>query len=155
MGERHMAETSMQMHHIEAARGDRNFYARNNGGHPQVVAAERPMGFRGNERNDRPQTFNTNRGPQPRPDFQKGRESMRQPQMQPQRGFDQRPSPQQRGFEQRQAPQQRQLERPAPQQRGFDQQPRGNAQPRFESRPAPQEHGGGGGRPQHEDKGHR
>jgi hypothetical protein len=176
MSERHMAETSMQMHHIEAARSDRNFYARNNGGHPQVVAAERPMGFRGNEGNNRPQNFNNNRGPQPRPDFQKGRESIRQPQMQPQRGFeqrpaqqqqrgfDQRPSPQQRGLDQRPAPQQRGFDqRPAPQQRGFDQQPRGNyqqprgnaQQPRFESRPAPQEHGGGGGRPQHEDKGHR
>lgn len=165
MSERHVGETSMQMHHIEAARSDRNFYARNNGGHPQTVAAERPLGFRGNEGNNRQQsqTFNNNRGPQSRPDFQKGRESIRQPQMQ-QRGFEQRQAqPQQRGFEQRPAPQQRFDQRPAPQQRSFDQQPRGNyqqprgnAQPRFEARPAPQERGGGGGgRPQHQDRGHR
>jgi hypothetical protein len=165
MRDRHMGETSMQMHHMEAARNDRNFYARNNGGRPQTVAAERPMGFRGNEGNNRPQTFDNKRGPQARPEFQKRQEparnmqleqrnndrgafsnqSRQQPQMQQrgqqQRGFEQRPAPQQRGFEQ--------------QPRGNYQQPHGNAQPRNEGRPAPQEHGGGGGgRPQHENKGH-
>jgi len=154
MRDRHMNATSMQMHHMEAARNDRNFYARNNGGRPQTLAAERPMGFHGNEGNNRPQTFNNNRGPQSRPEFQKGRESIRQPQMQPQqRRLEQQPRQpqQQRGFEQRPMQQQRGFEQ---QPRGNYQQPRGNAQPRNEARPAPQEHGGGGGRPQHEDRGH-
>ena len=155
MRDRHMSETSVQMHHMDAARNDRNFYARNNGGHPQTVAAERPMGFHGNEGNNRPQaqTFNNNRGQQGRPEFQKRQESARNMQLQ-QRNNDQRnndrgafsnqsrPQPQQRGFEQ--------------QPRGNYQQPRGNAQPHNEGRSAPQERGGGGGgRPQHEDKGHR
>ncbi|MBS1801920.1 MAG: YXWGXW repeat-containing protein [Acidobacteria bacterium] len=157
MRDRHMSETSAQMHHMEAARNDRNFYARNNGGRPQTVAADRPMGFHGNDGNNRPQSFDNNRGPQARPDFQKRQEPARNMQLEqrnndrpafnnqrpqaPQRGFEQRPQPQQRGFEQ--------------QPRGNYQQPRGNAQPRNESRPAPQEHGGGGGgRPQHEDRGH-
>ena len=162
MRDRHMSETSMQMHHMEAARNDRNFYARNNGGHPQTVAAERPMGFHGNEGNNRPQsqTLNNNRGPQARPEFQKNRESVRNMQLEQrnnvQRNNDRgsfrnesRPQPQQRGFEQRPAPQQRGLEQP----RGNYQQPHGNAQPRNEGR---QEHGGGGGgRPQHEDHGHK
>jgi len=162
MRDRHMSETSMQMHHMEAARNDRNFYARNNGGHPQTVAAERPMGFHGNEGNNRPQsqTLNNNRGPQARPEFQKGREPARNMQLEQrnnvQRNNDRgsfrnesRPQPQQRGFEQRPAPQQRGLEQP----RGNYQQPHGNAQPRNEGR---QEHGGGGGgRPQHEDHGHK
>jgi WXXGXW repeat (2 copies) len=172
MHERHMSETSMQMHHMEAARNDRNFYARNNGGRPQVVAAERPMGFHGNEGNNRPQTFNNDRGQQGRPEFQKRQEAARNMQLE-QRGNEQRGNDhrnndrgaysnqnrpqQQRGFEQRPAqPQER-----GPQQRGFEQQPRGNyqqprgnAQPRSEGRAAPQQHGGGG-RPQHEDKGHR
>ena len=162
MRDRHMSETSMQMHHMEAARNDRNFYARNNGGRPQTVAAERPMGFHGNEGNNRPQTFNNNRGPQSRPEFQKRQEPVRNMQLEQrnnnQRNNDRgafnnqpRPQQQQRGFEQRPQPQQRTLEQ---QPRGNYQQPRGNAQPRNEGRPAPQERGGGGGRPQHENKGH-
>jgi hypothetical protein len=168
MHERHMSETSMQMHHMEAARNDRNFYARNNGGRPQVVAAERPMGFHGNESNNRPQTFNNDRGQQGRPEFQKHQEPARNMQFDQrgngQRGNDQprndqrgndrgafsnQNRPQQHGFEQRP-----QTQEHGPQQRGSEQQPHGNAQPRSEGRPAPQEHGGGG-RPQHEDKGHR
>jgi hypothetical protein len=193
MRERHVGETSMQMHHMEAARSDRNFYARNNGGHPQRAAAERPLGFNGNDRNNRqPQTFNNNRG-QNRPEFQKHQEQGRQPQFQQQprnndRGaygnqnrpefqkhqeqgrqpqFQQQPRNNDRGAygnqsrpefqkhqEQGRQPQfqQRQPQEP----RGNYQQPRSNPQPRNEARPAPQERGGGGGgRPQHEDKGHR
>jgi YXWGXW repeat-containing protein len=179
MRERHVSETSMQMHHMEAARNDRNFYARNNGGHPQTVAAERPLGFHGNEGSNRPQTFNNNRGPQSRPEFQKRQEPARNMQLDQrnnaqrnndernnaqrnngQRYSDQRNNdrpafnnqgrPQPRSFEQQpRQTQQRGLDQP----RGNYQQPRGNAQPRSEARPAPQEHGGGG-RPQHEDKGH-
>lgn len=168
MRDRHMSETSMQMHHMEAARNDRNFYARNNGGRPQTMAAERPMGFHGNDGNSRqqPQTFNNNRGQQNRPEFQKRQQSGRQQQFQQQprandRGVSNnqnRPQPQ---FQKRQQPGRQQQF----QQRGFEQrqrqpqfqQPRGNyQQPRNEARPAPQERGGGGGgRPQQENRGHR
>jgi hypothetical protein len=162
MRDRHMSETSMQMHHMEAARKDRSFYARNNGGHPQTVAAERPLGFHGNEGNSRPQTFNNNRGPQSRPEFQKRQEPARNMQLEQRNnnqrnndrgGFrnESRPQPQQRGSEQRPAPQQRGFEQ---QPRGSYQQPHGNAQPRNEGRQGPQEHGGGGEHPQHENKGH-
>lgn len=150
MHDQHMAATHVQMEHVQAARGDRNFYARNNGGHPQNAVSQRPMGFdnHGNQGgfHSQPQnTFNNNRpqpqhtyndhGGQNRPQFQQ----QRQPQFQQQ---ERQPQMQQRGFEQ--------------QPRGNYQQPHGNMQqPRNESRPAPQERGGGGGRPQHEEKSHR
>ena len=160
MRERHMGETSMQMHHMEAARNDRSFYARNNGGHPQRAAEERPMGFNGNDRNNRqPQTFNNNRE-QSRPEFQKHQEPGRQPQFQQQPrnndrgGYNQQSRPEfQKHQEQGRQPQFQQ-QRPQQEPRGNYQQPRGNPQPRNDPSPAPQEHGGGG-RPQHEDKGHR
>ena len=157
MHERHMGETSMQMHHMEAARSDRNFYARNNGGRPQTTAAERPMGFHGNDGNGRqqPQNFNNNRGQQSRPEFQNHQQPARNTQFQQQpRGNDRgafsnqnRPQPQ---FQKRQES----GRQPQFQQRGFEQQPRGNQQPRNEGRPAPQERGGGGGG-QNENRGHK
>jgi len=162
MRERHMGETSMQMHHMEAARNDRSFYARNNGGHPQRAAEERPMGFNGNDRNNRqPQTFNNNRE-QSRPEFQKHQEPGRQPQFQQQPrnndrgGYNQQSRPEfQRHQEQGRQPQFQQ-QRPQQEPRGNYQQPRGNPQPRNDARPAPQERRGGGGeRPQHENKGHK
>src|SRR5215469_8165395 len=170
INDHHMAATSVQMQHMESARTDRNFYANNNGGHPQNMAAERPMGFHGNQQQN---SFNNDRGNQNRPEFQNhqqqqrpqfqqpqqhGFEQRRQPQYQPQqRGFEQQPrepqhQPQQRGFEQQpRQPQYQQPRGPQPQERGNYQQPRN------ESRPAPQEHGngGGGGHPQHEEKPHR
>ena len=45
MHEQHMAATSVQQQHMQAARSDKSFYAKNNGGHPQTMAAERPMGY--------------------------------------------------------------------------------------------------------------
>ena len=170
MNERHMSATSVQMQHVQAARSDRSFYAKNNGGHPQNVVAERPLGFHGNQDNMRPQqqnSFNNNRGPnnnQSRPQFQQPQHQMHQPQPQ-QRGFEQQPryqQPQQRGEQQPRQPQYQQPQQRGEQQpRGNYQQPhgnqeRGNQQPRNESRPAPQEHGGGGGgHPEHQDKPHR
>lgn len=165
MNEHHMAATRMQMDHINAARSDRNFYARNNGGHPQMVAAERPMGFHGPQNNMRQQqnSFNNNRGAfnnQNRPEFQ-NRQQGRQPQFEQQQRqaqFQQQRQPQ---FQQQRQPQFQQQRQPQfQQQRGFEQQPRGNyqqprgnfQQPRNESRPAPQERGGGGG---HEEHGHK
>lgn len=173
MNEHHMGASQVQMQHMQAARSDRTFYAKNNGGRPQNVVAERPMGYgnhgqQGNGRPQQPNSFNNNRGGnngQSRPQFQpeqrrpdqRGLEQQRQPQYQQQQ---RQPQYQQ---QQRQPQYQQQQRQPQyqPQQRGSEQQPRGNAQqphgnnqqPRNESRPAPQEHGGnGGGHPQHEEK---
>lgn len=153
MNERHMAATHVQMEHVQAARGDRNFYARNNGGHPQNVVAQRPMGFenhgnQGGFHSQPERTFNNNRS-QPEHTFNE-HGGQNRPQFQPQQQH--QPQFQQRGNQ----PDQR-----GNQQRGFEQQPRGNySQPRGnpqhnDARPAPQERGGGGGRPQHEEKPHR
>jgi hypothetical protein len=126
MHEQHMAATSVQQQHMQAARSDRSFYAKNNGGHPQTMASDRPMGFNNNhgaQSNMRPQqpSFNNNHsnvqsGGQSRPQYQN--QPSRQPQYQQQQPRGNQPQPQ-----------------------------HGNTQqPRNESRPAPQ-------RPQHEDKG--
>ncbi len=48
MHEQHMGATSVQQQHIQAARSDKSFYASNNGGHPQTMAAARPMGYNNN-----------------------------------------------------------------------------------------------------------
>ena len=128
MHEQHMGATSAQQAHMQAARSDKSFYAKNNGGHPQTMAAARPMGFnnnRGAQNNVRPQqqnSLNNNRGAtnnQSRPQFQ-------QPQHQQQQQPRGNPQPQ---------------------------QPRGNAQPRNESRPASQPRQES--RPQKEEKPHR
>ena len=123
MHEQHMGATSVQQAHFQAARNDRSFYAKNNGGHPQTTAAARPMGFNNNnhgaQSNMRPQqpAFNSNRG-----NVQSGRpQYQNQPSRQPQ-------------YQNRQQPQQR-----------------GNSQPRNESRPAPQ-HEQSRPQPQHEEK---
>ena len=55
--DRHVTETSYQQSHENAARSDRSYYARNNGGHPNNVVVQRPM-------NSGPNTFgDSNRGP--------------------------------------------------------------------------------------------
>ncbi len=43
MNERHMAATSLQTQHANAAMHDHNAYAKVNGGHPQQLAAARPL----------------------------------------------------------------------------------------------------------------
>jgi hypothetical protein len=139
MREQHMGATSVQQAHFQAARSDRSFYAKNNGGHPQTPAAERPMGFNNNRGNMRAQqpSFNNNRGnEQGRQQYQN--QPSRQPQYQNQQSrqlqFQNQPSRQPQ-YDNRQQPRQYQQ----PQQRGNYQEPRGNyQQPRGESRPAPQ-----------------
>jgi hypothetical protein len=42
--DRHADETQFQRSHDDAARSDKSFYARNNGGHPSNVVVQRPMG---------------------------------------------------------------------------------------------------------------
>lgn len=89
MREQHMGATSAQQQHMQAARSDKSFYARNNGGHPQTMAAARPMGYNNNhgaQGNVRPQqsnTFNNNRGNtngggQNRPQYQQPQHSNNQ-----------------------------------------------------------------------------
>lgn len=146
MNEHHMGETPAQMQHVQAARGDRNFYAKNNGGHPQNVVSERPMGHgnHGPQSEMRTQQPNNNHGNgQSRPEFQNHQQPTRQIQVQQQphgmpQTMHQTETRQPRGgFEQM---------------HGNSPQPHGNPQqPRNESRPAPQEHGGGG----HAEHGHR
>jgi hypothetical protein len=151
MHEQHMGATSVQQAHFQAARSDRSFYARNNGGHPQTMAAERPMGFNNNhgaQSNMRQQqgSFNNDhgnvqRGVQNRPQYQN------QPSRQPQFQNQQQRQPQ---YENRQQPRQFQQ----PQERGNYQQPRNESrpapQPRMESRPAPQPRVESRPAPQHE-----
>ncbi len=45
MHEQHTGASAVQQQHFAAARADRTAYVKNNGGHPQNVAAARPMGF--------------------------------------------------------------------------------------------------------------
>jgi hypothetical protein len=42
--DQHQARTSFQTQHESSARGDRNSYVHNNGGHPQNLVAARPLG---------------------------------------------------------------------------------------------------------------
>jgi len=69
MNEHHMAETSVQMQHMEAARNDHSYYAKNNGGRPQNVAVSHPMGYteHGNqaEFNNNHAAYNNQNHPQP------------------------------------------------------------------------------------------
>ena len=53
--DRHVTETNFQQSHENAARSDRSYYARNNGGHPSNAVVQRPMG-------SGPNTFGDNRG---------------------------------------------------------------------------------------------
>jgi hypothetical protein len=131
MREHHMGATSVQEQHMQAARSDRSFYAKNNGGHPQTVAAARPMGYANHGNQGGPQnSFNKNSGA--------NNNQTHQPQYQQQQH-------QQQYQQQTHQPQYQQH------QQQQQQQPRGNyQQPRSESRPAAQPHEQS--KPQHEDK---
>jgi WXXGXW repeat (2 copies) len=135
MHEQHVGATSMQQQHMQAARSDRTFYAKNNGGHPQTLAAARPLGSANHVSQGgaaRPQfqnaPNNNNRGAYNNQSRQQPQQQSRQPQYQ---------QPQQRQQPQSQP---RSESRPAP-------------QPRNESRPTPQPREES--RPQHEEKPHR
>jgi hypothetical protein len=105
MNERHTAATSFQTQHMNAAMADRGSYAKANGGHPQTMAVQRPMGmqnqgnFRGGQQ---PNSYNNaNRGGnqqyngQNRQQYQNQNQNRQAPQGQP-RGNESRPAPQQR-----------------------------------------------------------
>ncbi len=151
MNEHHMAETPAQMQHMEAARNDRSFYAKNNGGRPQNVAVSHPMGYtehgpQGNMRQEQQHPVNNNRGGYnnaSRPEYQNHPQPTHQTEVQQPHGFTQPPH-------QTQAPQpthRTEVQQP----HGLEQQPHlnapqphGNPQQRNESHPAPQQHSGGG-----------
>jgi hypothetical protein len=103
MHEQHMGATAVQQQHFQAARSDRSSYARNNSGHPQNAAVDRPMGFHGNPApvaHPQNNNFNNNRGAyNNNPNRQQPQQ--RQPQYQQPRGNAQprnesRPAPQPR-----------------------------------------------------------
>jgi hypothetical protein len=136
MREQHMAPSSFQQQHIQAARSDRSLYVKNNGGRPQTLAVERPLtggghGTAPNVRQNQPGGFNGNNRPETRPapgvqnrqTMQQPGNASRTPSEQP-RNMNQRPAQ-----ENRSAPQYRPTPetRPAPQYR-----------PAPEARPAPQ-----------------
>jgi hypothetical protein len=185
MHERHIGATPLQQQHFQAARSDRSFYAKNNGGNPHTVAAERPMGYhdnRGAQSNMRPQqpnSFNNNHGAEGRPQYQQQHQQqelhqqqqhqeqlVHQPQYQHQEQQMHQQQMHQQQMHQQQYQQQNGYNQPA---HGNSQQPRGNfeqphgnpqqqhgnhEQPHDQARQAPQEHGGGQGHPQHEQRPH-
>jgi WXXGXW repeat (2 copies) len=69
--EQHMARTSFQTQHAEAAMHNHDAYARYNGGHPQQLAAQRPLGGEARPTNQPrpPQQFH--QAPQQRPEPQR------------------------------------------------------------------------------------
>lgn len=100
MHDQHMGATAIQQQHFAAARADRTAYAKANGGHPQNVAAARPMGYnnnRGNEgrmNNNRPQFQQQHPQPQERNNQPSRNES--RPQAQPHQQPQSRPQSQPR-----------------------------------------------------------
>lgn len=107
--EQHVGPTSFQAHHQQTFQADRSSYFKNNGGHPQTVAVNRPLA--------------AEHAPAPaaRPAFNGGHPQTA-PASRPAQQM--RPAPQ---AQQRSAPQAQ--SRPAPQ---------GQARPEMQSRPAPQ-----------------
>ncbi len=162
MREQHMAPTSFQTQHVEAARADRSMYFKTNNGHPQTMAVQRPMGYNGNANNNQsrggqaqqqnrqqfnqqqrntnqPQQFNRQQSQQQsRPQQFNQQQRNTQPQQFNRQQNQQQSRPQQ--FNQQQRNTQPQQARPQPQARPQS-QPR-NAQP--QSQPRGQEHGEGG-----------
>ncbi len=139
MHERHLGATSVQQQHMQAARSDRSFYAKNNGGRPQTMAAERPMGYNGNHAAEgyaKPQQQNSynNHGNAEQNRAQYQNQPSRQPQYQDQHAHNDHQQAQPHG--------------------NYQQPPShgNNQQPRNESHLAPQQHEQSHPQPQHEEK---
>jgi hypothetical protein len=83
MHDQHMGATAVQQQHFAAAQADRNAYAKANGGHPQNMAAARPMGYanHGAANESRPQ-FQQQQHQQPQHNNQPSRNESK-PQSQP------------------------------------------------------------------------
>jgi hypothetical protein len=114
--EQHTAPTSFQSQHESAARADRSFYAKNNGGHPATLAVARPLGT----------TAQSMHQAQTRPMAQQQQRPMTQTQQRPMTQTQQRPTTQMQN-----RPVQQTQSRPAAQ---TQQRPA----PQAQSRPAPQ-----------------
>jgi len=123
MRDQHMAPTSFQQQHIQAARSDPNFYVKNNHGHPQNVAVARPM------TPDR----RINNGGTPtglnRDASQQGNAGRNTPNYQPRNTNQGRPTP-----DSRNAPYTQNAPTNRPQ---YDSRPTSGARPQMDSRPAP------------------
>ena len=144
--EQHVARTSFQNQHESAARADRSFYAKNNGGHPATMAVERPLGVNPQNMHQTPQgqqqpmnQMQNRQGQQPMNQMQnrQGQQPMNQMQNRPA----QQPQAQPRSMQQPQTQsrpmqQPQQQTRPTPQMQQQPQQQRPMNQP--QSRPAPQ-----------------
>ena len=159
MNERHTAPTSFQSQHMNAAMNDHNSYARANGGHPQTMAVQRPLGMQNhgaqnnnrggqqansfnnsNRGNQQPNAYNNNRSSQQPNSFNNGNRGSEQQ-------YNRSPAPQYQNQNRQQhqnQPQSQQRYQSQPQA-----QPHSQSQPRNEGQP----HGQGQpqGHPQHEE----
>jgi hypothetical protein len=138
--EQHMAPTSFQTQHESAARADRSFYAKNNGGRPATLAVARPLGV--NAQNMHQMTTRPSPQMQQRPMTEQQQRPMSQQQQRPMTEMQSRPAqqPQVQSRPMTQ-PQPQMQQRPAPQtqQRPSAQpQSRSEQQPQAQSRPTPQ-----------------
>jgi hypothetical protein len=138
--EQHMAPTSFQTQHESAARADRSFYAKNNGGRPATLAVARPLGV--NAQNMHQMTTRPSPQMQQRPMTEQQQRPMSQQQQRPMTEMQSRPAqqPQVQSRPMTQ-PQPQMQQRPAPQtqQRPLAQpQSRSEQQPQAQSRPTPQ-----------------
>jgi hypothetical protein len=142
MNEKHMAPTSFQQQHMQAAQSDKGSYFNNNHGRPATVAVARPLttgarpagggaaqGQRGSFNNNSRGGTNPPNQAQPR-SVQPSNQGSQPRGNQQSQGYQNRPAPQSRPApESRPAPQ----SRPAPESRSAPQ-----SRPAPESRPAPQ-----------------
>jgi hypothetical protein len=141
--ERHTALTSYQTQHESAARADRSFYAKNNGGHPATLAVARPLGA--NPQNMHQMQSRPTAQQQQRPMTQQQRpmtQTQQRPTTQMQNRPVQQPQAQSRSMQQpqqqsRPAPQMQQRPMSQPQSRPAPQMQQRSA-PQAQSRPAPQ-----------------
>lgn len=117
--EQHMARTSFQTQHAEAAMRDHNAYARFNGGRPQNLAASRPLGRETRPRNESRPAQQFRQAPQREYRQQQGRTQ------------EYRQQPQQRYQEQRRS----EPQRAAPQGHGESRPQRGESRPQHEDHP--------------------
>ncbi len=159
MNERHMAPTSFQSQHVNAAMNDRGSYYKTNNGRPQTMAVQRPMGMQnqnapnGNRGGQQPNSFNNgNHGAQqqfnrpPQYQHQNQQQYQNQPQYQTQQQFNRAPQYQNQNRQQTQSQPHYQNQPQA--QPHYQSQPQG--QPRNEGQP----HGQGQqqqSHPQHEE----
>jgi hypothetical protein len=132
--EQHLAPTRVQQQHLQAARADRNSFAKANGGHPQNVAVARPLSAAHNEHPAA--AANAHAGASVRPGAAGANAGARgEYRPAPQTRPAPRPEPQSRP-QYRPAPESHPAARPAPESRPAP-RPESRPAPRPESRPEP------------------